>query len=68
MTQKNDLAKDRLGGNADAFYEALMEAHEGLTFEQCVRMDTRLILILASQIGDIDVLKAALAAARRGAK
>lgn len=68
MTTMNDLAKDRLGGNADAFYDALMEAHEGLTFEQCVRMDTRLILILASQIGDIDVLTAALAAARRGAK
>jgi hypothetical protein len=68
MTTKNDLAADRLGRNADAFYEALMEAHEGLTFEQCVRMDTRLILILASQIGDLDVLKAALAAARQGAK
>lgn len=68
MTTKNDLAKDRLGRNADAFHEALMEAHEGLTFEQCVRMDTRLILILASQIGDLDVLKAALAAARKGAK
>lgn len=68
MTTNNDLAKDRLGRNADAFYEALMEAHEGLSFEQCVRMDTRLILILASQIGDLDVLKAALAAARKGAK
>jgi hypothetical protein len=51
MSRKNDLVKDRLGRNADAFYEALLEAHEGLTFEQCVRMDTRLILILASQIG-----------------
>jgi len=68
MTRKDDLATDRLGRNADAFYEALVDAHEGLTFEQCVRMDTRLILILASQIGDLDVLKAALAAARKGAK
>jgi len=68
MSRKNNLVKDRLGRNADAFYEALLEAHEGLTFEQCVRMDTRLILILASQIGDPDMLKAALAAARQGAK
>jgi len=68
MTGKNDLAKDRLGGNADAFYEMLLAAHEGLTFEQSVRMDTRLILILASQVGDLDMLKAALAAARKGAK
>ncbi|WP_193177333.1 DUF2783 domain-containing protein [Oricola nitratireducens] len=68
MTGKNDLAKDRLGRNAEAFYEALLDAHEGLTFEQCVRMDTRLILILASQIGDPELLAAALAAARKGAK
>jgi hypothetical protein len=68
MSRKNDLVADRLGRNANAFYEALLEAHEGLTFEQCVRMDTRLILILASQIGDPDMLKAALAAARQGAK
>jgi hypothetical protein len=31
-------------------------------------MDTRLILILASQIGDPELLAAALAAARKGAK
>jgi hypothetical protein len=68
MTGKNDLAKDRLGRHAEAFYEALLDAHEGLTFEQCVRMDTRLILILASQIGDPELLAAALAAARKGAK
>jgi len=68
MTGKNDLAKDRLGRNAEAFYEALLDAHEGLTFEQCVRMDTRLILILASQIGDPELLAAALVAARKGAK
>jgi hypothetical protein len=68
MAKKSDLAKDRLGQNAEAFQEALLEAHEELTLEQCVRMDVRLILILASQIGDIDFLKRALAAARGGAK
>ena len=68
MAKDSELAKDRLGNNAEAFQDALMEAHEGLTLEQCVRMDVRLILILASQIGDIGVLKAALAAARQGAK
>lgn len=68
MTRKNDTLNDRLGGDAESFHQALMDAHEGLTFEQCVRMDTRLILILASHIGDIEVLKAALIAARQGAK
>ena len=68
MGEKRDLLKDRLGSNYDAFCEALMEAHEGLTFEQCLRMDARLILILASQIGDPETLSQALAAARSNAK
>jgi len=68
MTGKTDRTGDRLGENAEAFYDALGEAHEGLTLEQCLRMDTRLILILANRVGDIDFLKAALAAARQGAK
>ena len=68
MAKKPELAKDRLGQNAEAFHEALLDAHEGLTMEQCVRMDVRLILILATQIGDIDILKSALAAARASAK
>lgn len=68
MTGKTERTGDRLGANAEDFYDALAEAHEGLTLEQCVRMDTRLILILADRVGDIDFLKAALAAARQGAK
>jgi len=68
MGGRTDETGDRLGADADVFYDALADAHEGLTLEQCLRMDTRLILILASRVGDIDFLKAALAAARRGAK
>ena len=68
MTRRIDLATDRLGDNADAFYRALLEAHEGLTFEESVRMDARLILLLANQVGDIRVLKAALETARRESK
>lgn len=68
MSEKSNLTGNRLGANADAFHDALVEAHEGLTLEQCVRMDTRLILILADRIGDIGFLKAALAAARSGAR
>ena len=68
MAQESDLANNRPGYDAEAFYDALMEAHEGLTLEQCVRMDVRLILILSERIGDAAALKAALAAARQGAK
>ena len=67
MTTKRDRANDGPDPNLDDFYEALLEAHEGLTFEQCVRMDTLLIMNLANRIGDIRVLKAALAAARKAA-
>lgn len=48
----------------DAFYEALMEAHRGLPAEDSRRLDARLVLLLANQIGDQAVVMAAIAAAR----
>ena len=63
-----DLVTDRLGKKGDEFYEALLAAHDGLSFEQSVRLNARLALILANQVGDINVLNAALQAARKAAK
>jgi hypothetical protein len=63
-----DLRTDRLGKDGDAFYEALLAAHDGLSLEESVRLDARLILLLANQIGDIETLKAALQNARMVAK
>ncbi|WP_159591002.1 DUF2783 domain-containing protein [Chelativorans xinjiangense] len=60
-----DLADDRLGTAGDDFYEALLEAHKGLSFEEGAALNARLVLILANRIGDLETLKAALAAARR---
>ena len=48
----------------DDFYEALLGAHQGLSTEQSHDLDARLVLLLANQIGRLDVLKAVLAAAR----
>jgi len=48
----------------DDFYEALIEMHSDLTDEQSQRVNARLILILANHIGDLGVLKEAMAAAR----
>lgn len=48
----------------DDFYAELMAAHDGLTKAQSDALNARLILLLANQIGDRDVLRAALAAAR----
>ena len=49
----------------DDFYEALIAAHEGLSEEESHALNARLILVLANQVGDLDVLKAAIAAAQK---
>lgn len=50
----------------DDFYEALIEAHRGLTAEQSGMLNAKLILLLANQVGDLDVLREAIAKARQG--
>lgn len=50
----------------DDFYEALIETHRDLSDEQSQLLNAKLILILANQVGDIAVLKEALALAREG--
>ena len=49
----------------DDFYEALIDAHQGLSDTQSRLVNARLILLLANHIGDLDVLRQALAAARQ---
>jgi hypothetical protein len=48
----------------DDFYEALIETHRDLSDEQSQLLNAKLILLLANQVGDISVLKLALAIAR----
>lgn len=50
----------------DAFYEALMQAHDGLTESQSHLLNARLILVLANHIGHLDTLKQAIQIAREG--
>lgn len=59
-----DLGSDRLGTAGDVFYAALLEAHQGLTEEESARLNARLVLILANQIGDVEILLAAIKKAR----
>lgn len=49
----------------DDFYAALIAAHEGLSEDESVAFNARLILILANQIGDTAVLQQALETARK---
>lgn len=60
-----DLGTDRLGRSADDFYEALLTAHKGLTFEQSAALNARLVLLLANQVGDLATLRAAIEAAMK---
>ncbi len=50
----------------DAFYEALIGAHRDLCDDDSALLNSKLVLLLANHIGDLDVLDAALAAARKG--
>jgi hypothetical protein len=60
----NTLITDPNLAVADDFYEALIETHAGLDEAASQALNARLILLLANHIGDLAVLKAALAAAR----
>lgn len=50
----------------DDFYEALIDTHRDLSDEQSEMLNAKLILIMANHIGDIGVLRQALAQAREG--
>ena len=50
--------------DADGFYERLLDAHQGLSAAQSDAFNARLILLLANQIGDADVLAHCIDAAR----
>lgn len=48
----------------DDFYEALVAGHDGLSDVQSELMNARLVLLLANHIGDVQVLRQAITAAR----
>jgi hypothetical protein len=48
----------------DAAYVALVEARRGLSLEAAADLDARLVLVLANHIGDLDVLREAIALAK----
>ncbi len=58
-----DIGRDRLGAAGDDVYAALMAAHDGLSFEESARLNARLVLLLANEVGDPGRVRVALAAA-----
>lgn len=57
------ILDDKLGADGDAFYNALMDAHDGLSETRSHALNARLVLMMANEIGDLKRLKAILAAA-----
>lgn len=57
------IGEDRLGAAGDDVYAALMAAHDGLSLEESTRLNARLVLLLANEVGDVEQVKKAIAAA-----
>jgi hypothetical protein len=51
----------------DDFYDLLIQGHAGLSDADSEGMNARLVLLLANHIGDLRVLREAIAAARPAA-
>ena len=50
----------------DAAYRLLIEAHRGLSDAESAALNTRLVLLLANEIGDMGKLQSAVALAGAG--
>ncbi len=50
----------------DDAFRLVIEAHRGLNDDSSAALDAALVLILANHVGDIDVLREAIALAKRG--
>ena len=57
------LKRDPNLPDADGLYAAIIEAHSGLSHDDSVALNARLVLLLANHIGDVAVLQEAIAAA-----
>lgn len=60
-----DLNTESRFPNPDAAYEALVDAHRGLSEAESAAFNARLALILANHIGDLAILRAAIALAKQ---
>ncbi len=48
----------------DDFYQMLIDAHQGLSDDDSMKLNAKLVLLLANQIGDMDILGQAIELAR----
>ncbi|MBI1245598.1 MAG: DUF2783 domain-containing protein [Alphaproteobacteria bacterium] len=65
------MAKLKTGPGAadpDTLYEMLVDAHRDLDDAASAKVNAKLVLLLANHIDDLDVVRAAIAAARAGGR
>lgn len=58
------LVTDSRFPNPDAAYQAIVDAHRGLSDAESADLNTRLLLVLANHVGDLEVLEEAIGVAR----
>jgi Protein of unknown function (DUF2783) len=58
------LKRDPNLADADGLYAAIIDAHAGLSPDESVALNARLVLLLANHIGDTNVILQAIATAR----
>ena len=58
------LKRDPNVADPEGVYAAILEAHGGLSPEDSVALNARLVLLLANHIGDIGIVQEAIARAR----
>ncbi len=51
----------------DDLYQMLIDAHQGLSDDDSMKLNAKLVLLLANQIGDMDILSQAIDLARESA-
>ncbi len=59
-----DLNTEPNIADVDGFYAELLNAHEGCSPDETHALNARLVLLLANHVGDREILRQALAAAR----
>ncbi len=50
--------------DGDGFYQALIDSHQDLSLEDSHRLNARLVLMMANEIAQLELLKNILTAAR----
>jgi len=62
------ITENNMGKSGDHLYNALLDAHKGLSEQQSHRLNARLVLILMNHIGEEKVVESAIDLAAQGVR